>query len=52
MTVTEILDRIRRNDATTRHAGSIVFIPKNAWLSLKNIGKSSIAQLASFNAPR
>lgn len=33
------------------HAGSMVFIPRDTWVSLKNVGKTPIALLAAFNAP-
>lgn len=33
------------------HAGAIVFIPRDTWVSVKNIGKTSIALLFAFNAP-
>lgn len=31
--------------------GAIVFIPRNTWVSLKNIGNDPIAMLFAFNAP-
>ena len=31
--------------------GAIVFIPRNTWVSVKNIGKVSIGLLFTFNAP-
>lgn len=33
------------------HAGSLVFIPRNTWVSVKNAGKTPIALLFAFNAP-
>lgn len=33
------------------HAGAIVFIPRNTWVTLKNIGKTTIQLLFAFNAP-
>lgn len=32
-------------------AGGIVFIPRNTWVSLRNIGKTPILLLFAFNAP-
>lgn len=33
-------------------AGGIVFIPRNTWVSLRNVGKTPISMLFAFNAPR
>ena len=33
------------------HAGTIVFIPRDTWVSVKNIGSATIALRAGFNAP-
>jgi len=33
------------------HAGAIVFIPRDTWVSLKNIGSVTIALRAGFDAP-
>ena len=38
------LDKVART-------GSIVFIPRNTWISLKNIGSTPISLLFGFNAP-
>jgi len=32
-------------------AGTLVFIPRNTWVAVKNIGKTSISLLFEFNAP-
>ena len=32
-------------------AGSMVFIPRNTWVSLKNVGPTPISLLYGFNAP-
>lgn len=32
-------------------AGGIVFVPRNTWVSIRNIGKTPIALLFAFNAP-
>lgn len=32
-------------------AGSIIFIPRNTWVSVRNIGKTTIPLLFAFNAP-
>lgn len=32
-------------------SGAIVFIPRNTWVSVANVGKTSIALLFAFNAP-
>lgn len=33
------------------HAGAMVFIPRDTWVSVKNIGGATIALRAGFNAP-
>ena len=33
------------------HAGAIVFIPRDTWITLKNVGKRPIAMLFGFDAP-
>lgn len=33
------------------HAGGIVFIPRNTWVTVKNTGKTPIDLLFGFNAP-
>lgn len=33
------------------HAGAIVFIPRNTWVTVKNSGATPIALLFGFNAP-
>ena len=32
-------------------AGALVFIPRNTWVSVKNVGKTPISLLFEFNAP-
>ena len=32
-------------------AGTLVFIPRNTWVSVKNVGKTPISLLFEFNAP-
>lgn len=33
------------------HAGTMVFIPRDTWVSVKNIGTAAVALRAGFNAP-
>lgn len=33
------------------HAGGMVFIPRNTWVDVKNIGATPIGLLFAFNAP-
>jgi len=33
------------------HAGAIVFIPRDTWVTVRNVGKTPIALLFAFNAP-
>ena len=31
--------------------GSLIFVPRNTWVSIKNVGKTTIRLLFAFNAP-
>lgn len=33
------------------HAGAIVFIPRDTWVTVRNVGRTPIALLFAFNAP-
>jgi len=33
------------------HAGGIVFIPRNTWVDVKNVGTTPIQLLFGFNSP-
>lgn len=34
------------------HAGGIVFVPRNTWVDIKNVGMTSINLLFGFNSPK
>ncbi len=33
------------------HAGALIFIPRNTWVSVRNVGKTPLTLIAAFNAP-